>query len=93
MFKNIGKKIQHLTVFCFVVAVIIVILAAIGVGFYLAQQDLIVGIAVGVIIGVLGFLLFWLGSFTSYAYGKIAECSEEQVRLLAKLLEAEGIEN
>lgn len=81
MFKNVGKKIQNVVSLLFLLMFIGSIVMGILVGF--AFKDLGFGaVALGLIIAVLGIVLAWVSELAVYAYGKIAECQEEQVRLL-----------
>ena len=100
MFKNIGKKIQLVSSTIFVVTVLIGIFIGIVMGMAAgslmdaATRDegagVIMGMSVGLIVIGVAVFLAWLSQLVFYAYGKIAECSEEQCRLLQELIALQG---
>lgn len=84
MFKNVGKKIQGVVSILFLLMFVGSIVVGILVGFLL--KDLGFGaVVLGLVVAVLGIVLAWIAELGVYAYGKIAECQEEQVRLLRVL--------
>lgn len=88
MFNNIGKKIQGLSSTIFAIELLVFCLVGLYVGVGLVNTTnepmfLLVGIAVA---GV-GIFLSWLSQLVLYAYGKIAECCEEQLKLTRQMLE------
>lgn len=96
MFKNIGKKIQIVSSTIFAILVLVGIFNGLVSGVIMGTlvdsfsrdegAGIIAGFSVGLItIGVSVFLA-WLSQLVIYAYGKIAECSEEQCRLLRELI-------
>lgn len=96
MFKNIGKKIQTVSFTLFIIQVVLGVLFGISTGFYMYviagfyfRSDvtgILVGLAAGLIAAALMIFVAWLSQLHFYAYGKIAECSEEECRLLRELI-------
>ena len=72
MFNNIGKKLQILAIISFILGFIASIVIGI---YYLFQLD---SILPGILIIVFGPLGSWIGSWSIYALGFIAENSENQ---------------
>ena len=67
MFRNIGKKIKILAVVCTIIGII----ASVIVGVILLSQGIMMGLAV--IVG--GIIVFWIGSWYTYAFGELVDNS------------------
>lgn len=98
MFNNAGKKIQGFIKVIFVISIIflvlfcLMIIAACATNPNLVQTAgsgvaFGVGIVFAIIVFVLGLLGIWLSCLFYFAFGKIAECVEEQNALTQKLVE------
>lgn len=85
MFNNIGKKIQGLCKVTFVINCIGSFGLAIVCADLLFKYEEILGIIGGLFIFLIGIFFSWLSQSVLFAYGKMAECSEEQCKLLKKL--------
>lgn len=92
MFKNIGKKIQAVSATIFMLQALLGVLLGIGIGGVLIKitDDVGQGVTVGLIIIAVFIFAAWLSQLVLYAYGKIAECSEEQCRLLRQIIALQG---
>lgn len=82
MFKNIGKKIKVLAqVFTW-----LGILAFLALGIFIAflgfMNEEAMIILLGIIIAVIGFFVSWIGSFILYAFGEIADSTEQTKKLI-----------
>lgn len=90
MFRNVGKKIQGVAIFIFVLC----LLGSVGLGitFFVAVNEMTreIGLAILALVATIaiGTLLSWMSLLGMYAYGKIAECVEAQNRLTEKLIAA-----
>lgn len=98
MFNEAGKKIQGFIKVIFVISIIFLILfclmllAACVVSPNLQQTvgsgaAFGVGVVIAIIVFVLGLLGIWLSCLFYFAFGKIAECVEEQNALTKKLID------
>lgn len=76
MFNNIGAKIKGIAQFITVVGIIICIIA--GFVIMTIDEDLII---VGLLVMVLGSLIFWLSSFILYAFGQLVDNTDKLVEL------------
>ncbi len=66
MFNNIGDKIKKLAMVSTILGIIISVIY--GIVLMASDNDLIF---VGLLVIVLGSLLFWIGSFTLYGFGEM----------------------
>jgi len=93
MFRNIGKKIQHLVTVLFTICVILICLAAAATvifaikagGAFFTGGDiakLVVLVVLGVVLCV---FIIWVSMLQLYAYGKIAECCEDMRNTMSKI--------
>ena len=98
MFNNAGKKIQSFIKIIFVIGIIFLVLfcliiaAACSLSPNLVQTigsgaAFGVGIVFAIIVFVLCLLGIWLSCLFYFAFGKIAECVEEQNELTKKLID------
>ena len=79
MFDNIGQKLQGLAVVSFILGVIASVISG------LLYLFLLETILTGILIIVFGSLGSWIGSWSIYALGLVAENSERQSALLTLL--------
>ncbi len=96
MFKNIGKKIQGVSFTLFILQTLLGIILGLAVGYYAYivagftfRSDvtgILMGLAAGLIVAAVMIFVAWLSQLHLYAYGKMAECSEEECRLLRDLI-------
>lgn len=86
LFGNVGQKIKSVTkVLCWIgiIACVIVALALFGSNSYYNPT-----ILPGFICLIVGPLLCWIGSLTTYAFGELVDKTKENNRLLNELLKA-----
>ena len=85
MFYDIGKKIQGVVS---TVTVIGIVLSCIGgIAVFVIMGCGFGAFLIGIIIAGVLSLFIWLSNLVLFAFGKIAECSEEQVILMERLIE------
>ncbi len=92
MFGNIGKKIQAISTTIFVLQSLLGVLLGMAVGAAVGTATGSVGPALMAALVIIAIFVFvaWLSQLVLYAYGKITECSEEQVRLLRQIVALQG---
>ncbi len=82
MFNNIGKKIKTLTVVCFVLVLIGVVVYGVVLMVTLRRQAWI-----GLLVIAGGFLACWISSFFLYGFGELIESSEKTAENTSLLLQ------
>ena len=94
MFKNIGKKIQLVSSTVFMIQMLLSIIIGFGIimGVKAITDEVLPAIIYGGLVIAIGIFLSWLGQLKLYAYGKMAECCEEQYALLKQALQLNSAE-
>ena len=98
MFSNAGKKIQGFIKVIFVISVIFLIICCLILLIACATSTNLqtslgssvafsIGIVFAIIVFILGLLGIWLTCLFYFAFGKIAECVEQQNELTKKLID------
>ena len=92
MFKNIGKKIQGVSTTIFVLQALLGVILGMTFGAVMGSVTEEAGPTIfgALAIIVISIFLAWLSQLVLFAYGKIAECSEEQCRLLRQIIALQG---
>ena len=87
MFNNVGRKIQDVVRVVFVLSVIGNVLLGIAIIVaFVALYMVGIGIILGIAVAGAGIFLAWLGQLRLYAYGKMAQCCEEQSVMMRYML-------
>lgn len=85
MFNNIGKKIKALAkavcwigiIFSWVLAIVFAIFYFYFSGGFYDDGDIIIGLLVTLVIGGVGTIFSWLGSFFTYGFGELVDKTQE----------------
>ena len=89
MFRNIGRKIQNIAKVVFYIGAIFSVLAGlIFLAAMIGEGEIVVGFLVGILIAAIGIFLSWICVLQLYAFGRITENTDEQVRLSEEILKA-----
>ncbi len=73
MFVNIGGKIKKLSESLTLIGITLSLIAAIAIMCFMKE----IGIVIGIVVGVIGSLVSWYGSFALYGYGQLIENSDK----------------